>query len=155
MMQEEGVVVALDGEYALVANQRKSSCGGCRAESSCGSISGDLGKKSVGIRARNPLQAAVGERVILEISESHLLRASFLVYGVPIMALILVGMLGRSLALAWGVGDSESVGALSGLAALVLSFLGLHRYNHHIRDDVEQQPVIARILSTPPPPVGA
>ncbi|MBF0161654.1 MAG: SoxR reducing system RseC family protein [Magnetococcales bacterium] len=146
MLHEEGVVMALDGAYAVVANQRKGSCGGCHGEASCGTLSGGLGKKTVGIRARNPLQAAVGERVVLEISEGHLLKASFLVYGLPILAMMVVGILGRSLATTLGVGDSESAGALAGLAALLLSFWGLHRYNHHIRNDASQQPVIARIL---------
>ncbi|MEO5348098.1 MAG: SoxR reducing system RseC family protein [Magnetococcus sp. YQC-3] len=150
MLREEGVVVAVEGEYALVANQRRGGCGGCHAEASCGSFSGGMGKKTVGIRARNPLQAEVGERVVLEITEGHLLRASFLVYGVPIIALVVVGMLGRSLSLALGVGDSESIGALSGLTALVLSFYGLHRYNQHIQDDASQQPVIARVLAAAP-----
>lgn len=147
MLREEGIVVALEGAYALVVNQRKGGCGGCHSEASCGVLSGGLGKKAAGIRARNPLNAEVGERVVLEMTESHLLRASFLVYGLPIVALVVGGVLFRSLSLSLGIGDSESVGALGGLAALLFSFYGLHRYNQHIRNDDSQHPVIARIIS--------
>ena len=146
MLREEGIVVGLEGTYALVANQRKSACGSCHAESSCGTLSGGLGKKVVVIRAHNPLQAEVGERVVLEISETHFLRTSFLVYVVPILSMVLVGSLVRFLALFWVGIDAESMGALAGLAALILSFYGLHRYNTHIQDDISRQPAISRII---------
>lgn len=149
MLREEGIVVALEGEYALVVSQRKAGCGSCHAEASCNTLSGGLGKKATEIRAHNPLNAEVGERVVLEMTESHLLWASFLVYGVPIVALVLGGVLCRSLALSLGIGDSDSVGALGGLAALVISFYGLHRYNQHIRNDESQHPVIARVVAGP------
>lgn len=149
MLREEGIIVALEGAYALVSNQRKGACGSCHAESSCAVLSGGLGKQSVNIRAHNPLQADVGERVVLEITESHFLLASFLVYITPILSMVLVGSLARFLALSWEGVDAESVGALAGLASLALSFYGLHRYNAHIQDDVSRQPVIRRIV----PPV--
>ncbi|MEO5363968.1 MAG: SoxR reducing system RseC family protein [Magnetococcus sp. DMHC-8] len=153
MLREEGVILEREGEFALVANQRRGGCGGCQSGASCGVFSAGSGK-TTGIRARNPLEAEVGDRVVLEISERQLLRASFLVYAVPIMAMVLVGTLGRSLAMTLGVGDSESAGALAGLAALVLSFYGLYRYNLRIRDDASQQPVITRVISTEPGHAG-
>ncbi|WP_130471777.1 SoxR reducing system RseC family protein [Candidatus Magnetaquicoccus inordinatus] len=148
MLREEGVVVAVEGEYAIVANQRRGGCGGCHAEASCGALSAGSGRQSVGIRARNPLHAEVGERVVLEIAEGAMLRASFLVYGLPILALVLVGVVARSLARAWGIGDSESVGALAGLLALAGTFYGLYLYNQRIENDERHQPVIARVLSS-------
>ncbi|MBF0401461.1 MAG: SoxR reducing system RseC family protein [Magnetococcales bacterium] len=146
MLREEGVVVAVEGDYALVVSQRKSGCGSCQGEASCSTLSGGLGNKAARIRARNPLHAEVGERVVLEMTEAHLLRASFLVYGLPVIALVLGGLLSRSLALSLGVGDSESAGALGGLLALVASFYGLYRYNQHLRDDDTKNPVIARVI---------
>ena len=146
MMREEGIVVGLDGPYALISCERKKSCGGCSGEQSCGVLSGGLGKKGVEIRAHNPLHAEIGERVVLEIGERYFLRASFLVYVVPILSLIAVGSLARSLALSWPGADAESLGALGGLVAMALSFYGLHRYSAHLRDDSDQQPVISQIL---------
>ncbi|MBF0184247.1 MAG: SoxR reducing system RseC family protein [Magnetococcales bacterium] len=148
MLREEGVVVAVEGEYAIVANQRRGGCGGCHAEASCGAMSGGLGRQSIGIRARNLVHADVGERVVLEIAEGELAKASFLVYGMPVLALVLVGVVARSLAQSLGVADSESVGALAGLLALVGCFYGLYRYNKHIENDDRHQPVISRILTS-------
>lgn len=147
MLREEGIVVGLEGAYALVSNQRKRTCGNCHAEASCATLSGGLGKKAVKFRALNPIQAEIGERVVLEITESHFLRASFLVYGTPILSMVLVGSLARAWALSWGGVDSESVGAVAGLLAMVLSFYGLYHYNGHIQDDASQQPVIRRVVS--------
>jgi sigma-E factor negative regulatory protein RseC len=148
MLREEGVVVALEGVFAIVANQRRGGCGGCHAEASCGALSGGMGRQSVGIRARNPLQAEVGERVVLEISDGQLARASFLVYAMPILVLVGVGVVARSLGQQWGVADSESFGGLAGLLAMVGSFYGLYRYNQHIQNDERHQPVIARIITS-------
>ena len=146
MMREEGVVVGLDGAYALISHERKKACGSCSGEESCGVLSGGLGKKGVEIRARNPLHAEIGERVVLEIGERYFLRASFLVYVVPILFLIAAGSLVRFLALSWPGADAESLGALAGLVAMALSFYGLHRYSAYLKDDSDQQPVISRIL---------
>ena len=150
MLREEGIIVALEGTHASVACAR-SGCAGCHAEASCGANSGPLGRKTVEIRARNPLQAAVGERVIVEITEGRLLRNSFMMYGLPTIALVVVGALGHSVAQSWGVGDSESVGALAGLVAMALSFYGLYLYHQHAQDNPGQQPVITRIIEQAPP----
>lgn len=151
MLREEGIVVGFEGEFALVASRRKKACGTCHAEQSCGTLAGGLGKKAINFRARNPVQAEVGERVILEIAEGHFLWASFLVYGLPIISMLLVGSLARSLALSWGGVDAESIGAIAGLASLFLSFYGLSRYNALIQGDANQQPVISRVIA---PAVG-
>lgn len=147
MLREEGIVVALEGAYALVANHRKSACGRCHAEASCGALSGDLGKKSVSIRAHNPVHAEVGQKVLLEMEAGQFLRDSFLVYVFPIVAMLLVGLLVQSWTHAWAGESSETFGALAGLGALGLSFYGLRRYNLTIRHDARQQPVIRRIVS--------
>ncbi len=148
MLREEAIVVGLEGDHAFVINQRKSACGSCHADQSCGTLSGGLGKKGVHIRTHNPINAQVGERVMLEISESHFLKASFMVYALPVVALIMVGAGVRSLVLSLGwVQDAEAIGALAGLAGLGLSFYGLYRYNSSIQNDSSQLPSIRRVVN--------
>ena len=88
MMREEGTVIALEGDLAVVLGQRKKSCGNCAGESSCTTLSVGAGKRENQFRAVNRAGAKVGERVVLEISEKVFLKASGMLYGLPLLALI-------------------------------------------------------------------
>lgn len=148
MLREEVLVVAVDGQYAMVSSQRKSACGSCHAEESCSVLSGGGGKRDTHIRAMNPVGATVGQRVLLEISEQQFLKASFLVYVLPIISLLFFGVLGRSLAIDYGMAPdmAEGVGGMSGVISLVLTFWGLSLLNAHIEGDDSRRPVIRKVL---------
>lgn len=148
MLREEGLVVTVEGDHATVSSQRQSACGSCHAEGSCGVLSGGLGKGDVRVRARNLVGAGVGEQVVMEISESRFLRASFLAYGFPVLSLVAVGAAVRSLALSMGAGEgAEGIGALAGLAALGLSFYWLQYYNTKLAREENNWPVITHIVA--------
>jgi sigma-E factor negative regulatory protein RseC len=149
VLREEVLVVAVDGQYAMVNSQRKSACGSCHAEKSCSVLSGGGGKRESHIRVMNLIGAEVGQRVELEISEQQFLKASFLVYIMPIVSLIFFGMFFRYLAIRFGVSpeSAEGVGGLAGVVALVLTFLGLSKLNDHIEGDDSRRPVITKILT--------
>jgi sigma-E factor negative regulatory protein RseC len=149
VLREEVLVVGVEGIYAWVSSQRKSACGSCQAEASCSVLSGGGGKRDTQVRAMNPIGAEVGQRVELEISEQQFLKASFLVYVLPIISLIFFGVFGRYLAEQFGVAPdlAEGVGGLLGVVALVLTFLGLSKLNDHIEGDDSRRPVIRRVLT--------
>ncbi|MBF0446083.1 MAG: SoxR reducing system RseC family protein [Magnetococcales bacterium] len=150
MLREEVLVVAVDGLYAIVSSQRKSACGSCHAEASCSVLSGGKTKYDTQIRAMNPIGALVGQRVELEISEQQFLKASFLVYVLPIIYLLFFGVLARHLAVNYfGVAPqaAEGIGGLAGVIALVLTFFGLSKLNSHIEGDDSRRPVIRKILT--------
>jgi sigma-E factor negative regulatory protein RseC len=149
VLREEVLVVAVDGLYAMVSSQRKSACGSCHAEASCSVLSGGGTKHDTQIRAMNPLGALVGQRVELEISEQQFLKASFLVYVLPIISLLFFGVFARYLAVRYGVDprSAEGVGGLVGVISLVLTFFGLSKLNSHIEGDDSRRPVISKILT--------
>lgn len=153
MLREPGVVVSVGGKYAEVVSHRQGACGGCHAESSCAVLSGGAGKRETKIRVLNPVGAQVGERVEIEISEGNFMKASFLVYGLPIVVLVLLGSLGRYLALELGVApaSAESVGGVVGVLALGLSFWWLHRINVRYGHDDGKLPSISKVLGNPDP----
>jgi len=156
MLREQGFVVGLDGKYALVSSYRQSACGSCHAQASCSTLSAGLGNRENRIRALNPIGAEVGEQVVLEISEKSFLRASFLVYGMPVAALIGVGSLVRALMLNMdmAVAAAEGGGAIAGLLALVFSFVWLNRQNTRLENDPTTQPVIASLAWRAPASSG-
>ncbi|MBF0145090.1 MAG: SoxR reducing system RseC family protein [Magnetococcales bacterium] len=130
MIQEEVVVIALEGDHAIVAGQRQKSCGSCHQEGACSTLSFGAGFKEIRLRAENHIGARIGDRVILELSERHLLRASFLVYIVPVIALFVGGFFVRYLALRAGMppGTAEGIGGAAGMLSLGMVLVLLKRW---------------------------
>ncbi|MEO5347155.1 MAG: SoxR reducing system RseC family protein [Magnetococcus sp. YQC-9] len=149
MIREEGIVVALEGEYAVVSGQRQKMCGSCHNSQTCTVLSGGLGQRSIKIRAFNACHARIGERVFIEISERTFLRASFLVYILPLVVLFAMVSWARYLiqTFGWAV-DIEASSALVGFASLAATFYWLHRRSSRGRR--EGGPVVVEVLSTDP-----
>ncbi|MBF0110120.1 MAG: SoxR reducing system RseC family protein [Magnetococcales bacterium] len=149
MIREEVIVVAAEGDRVVVVGQRQGSCGSCHQEGACTTLSLGAGKKEIRLEAQNLAGAEVGDRVLLEISERYFLRASFLVYVVPVIALFVGGILFRALALAFGIplATAEGVGGAMGLALMLAFFFGLKRFEGRLRG--EEMPVVRTILAGP------
>lgn len=148
MMREEGLVIELDGEYAIVTGQRQKSCGTCHAANTCTVLSGGLGQRAIKIRARNLCNAQVGERVFIEISERSFLKASFLVYILPLVVLFALVSWTRYLVQTfdWQV-DIEILSAVVGIVSLFLTFVWLHRRSKRLEQESKEGPVIIEVLS--------
>ncbi|MEG3638957.1 SoxR reducing system RseC family protein [Magnetococcus sp. PR-3] len=148
MMQEQGKVVELEGDFAIIATERKSACGNCGGESSCNTLSGGLGKKPILFRAYNEAGAKRGDHVVLEIREGAFLSASFMAYLLPLIALFVVALFVRSIGLNMGmmVENAEGVGALCGLAALGGVFMWMRRYYAGQDIKPDDMPVVRTIV---------
>lgn len=87
MIEELAVVVRIDNHQAWVESGQNSACGACLQKASCtaNAIGGVLKKKSVPVDSDMLLKT--GDRVIVAIDEALLLRASVLLYLLPLMAL--------------------------------------------------------------------
>ncbi|MBF0191073.1 MAG: SoxR reducing system RseC family protein [Magnetococcales bacterium] len=148
MIREEGIVVALEGDYAVVSGQRQKMCGTCHNVNTCTVLSGGLGQRSIKVHALNTCNARVGERVFIEISERSFLKASFLVYILPLVVLFATVSWARYLveSLAWKI-DIEAISALVGLVSLGVTFYWLrHRSGRQTRKDRENGPVVVEVL---------
>jgi len=73
--------------------------------------------KEVAVTADNRAEAAVGDSVVLELSDQQVLKAAFLIYIVPVLFLFLGVGLGTALEL------TETQALMMGLLGLVSSFL--------------------------------
>ena len=89
MIEEEAIVISEIGEFAEVDIIRTKPCGLCGKTQGCGnSIWGKIFSfQKRKIQIKNKIHAKVGERVKLIIEENYLLKASLLVYGVPLVFL--------------------------------------------------------------------
>jgi len=87
MIEELAVVVRIENHQVWVESGQNSACGGCLQKTSCATnaIGGVLKKKSVPVDS--DIQLKTGDRVMVAIDESLLLRASLLLYLTPLIAL--------------------------------------------------------------------
>jgi hypothetical protein len=84
-MQEEGLVIKTMGGLAQVETTQQEACKSCGAQGMCHAMGGD--KRRV-ITAINQVGAREGDRVVMAMPRKGVLGASFLVYMVPVAALL-------------------------------------------------------------------
>lgn len=143
-MEEEGRVTAVDGSYALVAAQPSSACEGCSQKGVCHVLGGS---GDMIIKAANDVRANIGDRVVVAISSKTFLKASALIYLLPVAALITGGIFGRSVAPHLGLNiQAEAVSAIFGLISLVVSFVAVRLLSSKIGESKAGQARIVKVL---------
>ena len=118
MIEESAVVVKIENHQVWVESGSNSACGGCQQKASCTTqaLSSVLKKKSVPVDSDIVLK--VGDAVMVAIDENLLLRASLILYMLPLIALFTgAGMVD------WLMADSVQYKDLWVAASAVLSFL--------------------------------
>ncbi len=142
MIDETGVVTKTEGITAKILVQKKSSCENCGVASAC--KSSDNGME---IEALNPVQAKVGQTVKVSIKPQTYLKGTMLVYGIPLVALIAGAILGKNIGEIYFKGvNSDSIAALLGFAALIITFLVIYAWSKKAETKTEHKPVIEEIM---------
>ncbi len=141
MIEETGQVVRVQGEFAWVESERRSSCGSCATQEGCGTgvIARALVNRAVTLKVLNRIDARVGDRVVVGIPESGLLRGAFAVYSVPLLALFAGALCGH-----WLAGDSDPAAIAGAAAGLAAGLAWLARFSRRTRADASFQPVVLR-----------
>ena len=100
------------------------------------------------IEPRNPLGAKIGQRIRLVIREQELVWYSFLLYGVPLISLLVGTFSGSILGSQWGWGKgADAFGVILGVGLTVLSFLWVKQYIRRHEKQKSYQPVVVKILN--------
>ena len=146
MLEEEGRVIKIDGDYAVIHTERGSSCGSCSAKSSCHAMGGS-DEKTMEMRAVNDAGAKVGDRVKVAIDSIVFLKSSFLVYVVPLVVMIAGGIAGDSYARNYMPGaDADLVAGGAGIVSLIVAFMLIRLWSRSLENKSEYQPHIIRII---------
>jgi sigma-E factor negative regulatory protein RseC len=120
MLETRAIIVQVEGQDALVQASQANGCEQCSGKG-CGA--GKLSRLFCGkprlFRVDNPINAGVGDEVVISVAEGAILRGIGLVYLLPLLLLVMGAMLGNGWAgLSSGQQDGyATAGALSGLAA--------------------------------------
>jgi sigma-E factor negative regulatory protein RseC len=91
---EEGIIEKTSKRNAFVRIQPSSACASCGSRGTC-DVSSD---KRMVIEVSNDLQAKIGDRVQISMPEGSILKLSFLVYFLPVVALVAGAILGDRIA---------------------------------------------------------
>ena len=95
MATEQGVVLRTDSETAWVKTVRSSACEGCTARESCHTTGSG---RDMEVKAINLAGAGAGDRIVLTFVTASLLKATFLIYVIPIILMLAGALLGQVLA---------------------------------------------------------
>ncbi len=146
MIEERGEVTAVNPPYAMVVTQRSSSCGSCSTKG-CGtrSLNALFPERSQEMKVLNPVEARVGDHVVLGLEEGALLRGSLAVYIVPMLTLIIGGVLGETLASALSFPhSSELLSLTAAFFGLMAGFFWVRRLGRRMSTDHRFMAVILR-----------
>lgn len=141
-MDEIGIVKSVEGFTAKVIVERKSVCDQCAA-GVCKVTEG-----GAEIDALNPIKAHVGQKVRVVMKPYTYLKGSFIVYGVPALALIIGAILGKEIfSHQFKDMDPDIVSAIFGFGALILALIGIKIWSGREAKKTESRPVIEEIIS--------
>jgi len=135
--QQEGIVIETRGDMARVKTSRHNDCENCGA---C------PGNSAIVLDARNPLDAKIGQRVVIEIQEVNMLKAAFIVYVLPLLAAFAGAMTGGWLAAKTGY-EATWFQLVGGFIFFAFAVFYIKVFDRASRSDVAMQPIIIRILS--------
>jgi sigma-E factor negative regulatory protein RseC len=141
---EEGVVFKMGSVAAgtaWVKTTRTSACASCSSKDACHA---DGGGKEMEVEAINTAQARVGDRIVLNIQTGSLLKATFLLYVFPILAMIAGAVLGQTVAVMRGV-DPSGLSALFGFLFFGLAFIVIRIAGRRLSTNASYKPEIIKV----------
>jgi len=134
--EAQGVVIEANENIARVKTNRHGDC------KNCGACPGD---NATVLEVQNPLGAKPGQRVVFEIKEENMLKAAFVVYILPIIAIFLGAICGTWLATKFG--QSNKMFQIGGaIIAFILSVLYVKVFDRATGKNNKIKPIITRIL---------
>jgi len=145
MIEEKAKVVSVGETEILVSASRTSACAQCSAQDNCGqsAISQWAASKMVDIAVNNPLRLPLqaGDEVIVGIKEQSFIKASLLLYFVPLLAMFFAGVLASA------VGVLEGGVVMISFAALLASFWVIKVYSKKMTNKSAYQLVVLKVTN--------
>jgi len=144
MIEEIVHVSRIEGGEVWIEASRQSACAACSAKKSCGqgALSDWMSGSSVELSVINPagLTPTIGQSVVIGLEEGGLIKASMLVYLLPLVALVVLALAARTL------GAGEGFQILAAVAGLIVGFVGVRWYASTADNGRCYQPVLLRLV---------
>ena len=135
MLEMRAVIVRTEGQYAFVRASQASGCEQCAGKGcGAGKLSQMFCSKPRQFQVENPIEAVVGEEVVISVAEGSILRGIGLIYLLPLLLLVTGAMLGSHWAGLPAQRDGyAAAGAILGLAAgfAAAKLISMRQYRQH------------------------
>lgn len=143
MLEEEGVVVGIEGGIARVRIEPKGTCDSCASAGTCGMRPDTAGVLS----AVNVAGARIGQRVRVTMKPGIVLKASLFLYGIPLTDAIVFAIVAKIMAVRTGLpGDPDLWAFGAGLLGLATTYLVMKLVYKRIEENPDLKPRIVEIL---------
>jgi sigma-E factor negative regulatory protein RseC len=141
MLETRAIVVKTDGEHALVKAEQADGCEQCAGKGcGAGKLSRLFCSKPRQFQVSNPINAGVGDEVIVSVAEGAVMRGISLVYLLPLALLVMCATLGSI----WSQpGQGDGFAAMGALFGLVAGFVFAKWFSTR-HGESRYQPYIAR-----------
>lgn len=141
-LETRAIVVSTDKQHALVQANQGNGCAQCNGKGcGTGKLSQLFCSKPRQFQVDNPINASVGDEVIVSVAEGALLRGIGLVYLLPLLLLVMGAMLGTMLAAQ--VEQRDGYAAVGALFGLIAGFM-FAKWISSRQDRQQNRPYIAR-----------
>ena len=146
MAIEEGVVFKIGAAgKAWVRTTRSSACESCSSRHAC---QGEGPGEEMEVEAINTADASVGDHIVLNIKTTSLLKATFLLYVFPILAMLAGAVIGQWVADMRG-SDPSAMAALFAFLFFGLAFVIIRVTGRRLAKDNSYKPEIIKIRNHP------
>ncbi len=150
MIEETATVSSVENGFAWVETQRKSVCGSCAVNKGCGSavIGKVLGNKRSRVKVLNGINAKLGDSIVIGIEEQALVKGSFALYLVPLLAMLMGAVSGAAFTTIINIEYSEGLRILFSFLGLGCGFVWVKTFSKKISNSRQYQPVALRFNET-------
>lgn len=146
MIEETAVVAKIEHNQVWVESASKQGCGGCLQKNSCSTsvIDKFIKKRSIAVDCELDLKA--GDEVVIAIDEGMLIKASLLLYLLPLVCMVFGGAIAEWLLIP-DFEHADLVIAGSAIAALLLSLGVISKLQRTFFFPYFSRPVVVRKIS--------
>lgn len=141
-MDEIGVVVKISGDTAWVKLETGENCSACGSRNHC--AQDDSSPQRI-VEAMDPLKVQIGQQVQIRVEGSDIIKASLLMFAVPLAFLVLGALLGKFWGSRYAGTHSDTWALLTGLFCLGSALLGIRVFSHRMKKNKSFFPYITRI----------
>lgn len=143
MALEEGIIIKVNGDTALLRTRQKTACGHCAEKAHCHMSGND---EEIEVEAANPIHAKVGDIVVVSYNSTRLFLLAFFLYVFPIILMIIGALIGERVAAAYN-GNPSAYAALFGFGLFFIS-MGIVKWkDYQARKTGQFRPEIIKIKS--------
>ncbi len=151
MIEQNAVVLKIEGQMALVEAQRQSSCGSCNAKKGCGTgmLENSVGRRAMQMKAVNQCDARPGDEVVVAVPETGFIKSAFFTYLLPLLFMLVGALIAQNLSQGWPWANEDILALIGAGIGFLFALLLLRGYSQKMEKDSRLHPIVIRKINPP------